>query len=172
MRLLATWPGLASKLTVLLHQFFSRPGVSLFLPFPYVAFPGQCDAVDLIRLQPSFPWSLHSLLPPEMSWALALTRFHAFAAAFLLFTSATCYNTSNTTGLLNSQILNDPFPYFFPRAGAAPAQLFAMPLCDGFRLEEASIDDLQQALSSGKLTSVQLVTCYLQRAYQTADYIK
>lgn len=82
------------------------------------------------------------------------------------------YDTSNSTGLANSQILNDPFPYYFPRQDASPARLFAMSRCQGVDIEEASIDELQKYLASGELTSVQLVTCYIQRHLQTAQYLK
>lgn len=46
-----------------------------------------------------------------------------------------------------------------------------MPQCQGITLEEATIDQLQQYMSDGNLTSVQLVTCYLQRIWQTQEYI-
>lgn len=55
---------------------------------------------------------------------------------------------------------------------AGSADLFPMGKCNGFKLEEATIDDMQKAMRSGKLTSVQLVTCYLTRTYQTQEYIK
>ena len=74
--------------------------------------------------------------------------------------------------LVSSQILHQPFPYSFPQENAPPSQLFAMPLCNGVTLEEATIDQLQSYMSAGSLTSVQLVTCYLQRASQTGEYIK
>ncbi|RSL59416.1 hypothetical protein CEP53_005803 [Fusarium sp. AF-6] len=54
---------------------------------------------------------------------------------------------------------------------AGSADLFPMGKCNGFKLEEATIDDMQKAMRSGKLTSVQLVTCYLTRTYQTQEYI-
>ncbi|KAJ4321496.1 hypothetical protein N0V84_005299 [Fusarium piperis] len=54
---------------------------------------------------------------------------------------------------------------------AGSADLFPMGKCNGFKLEEATIDDMQKAMQSGKLTSVQLVTCYLTRTYQTQEYI-
>lgn len=57
-------------------------------------------------------------------------------------------------------------------AGAA-ADFFKMPLCGrSFRLEEASIDDMQKAMGNGTVTAVQLVECYAQRVLQTDDYIK
>ena len=49
---------------------------------------------------------------------------------------------------------------------------FPMPECGGFQLEEATVDQMQAAMANGTLTSVQLVTCYMLRAYQTEDFIK
>ncbi|KAK8070423.1 amidase [Apiospora hydei] len=45
-----------------------------------------------------------------------------------------------------------------------------MPQCGGFQLEEATIDQMQAAMENGTLTSVQLVTCYMMRTYQTQEY--
>ena len=50
--------------------------------------------------------------------------------------------------------------------------LFPFPPCGPFNIEEATIDQMQQALSEGILTSQQLVLCYVQRTYQTNEYIK
>jgi len=62
---------------------------------------------------------------------------------------------------------------FFPLlANANTTELFPMPPCGSFQLEEASIDQMQAAMSNGTLTSQQLVICYLERAYQTQGYIK
>ncbi|KAF7511729.1 hypothetical protein GJ744_003460 [Endocarpon pusillum] len=49
--------------------------------------------------------------------------------------------------------------------------LFPMPPCGHFNLEEATIDQMQQAISNGTLTSQQLALCYMQRTYQTQEYI-
>ncbi|KAI4741378.1 amidase family protein [Aureobasidium sp. EXF-12298] len=49
--------------------------------------------------------------------------------------------------------------------------LFPMPACHGFVIAEKSIEELQQYMSSGNLTSVQLTSCYLQRVFQTRDYL-
>ncbi len=82
-------------------------------------------------------------------------------------------HTAQATGLAASQILNDPFPSYFPEENATTAaRLFAMPLCNGVELEEATIDHLQGYMSKGKLTSAQVVICYMHRAYQTGEYIK
>lgn len=66
-----------------------------------------------------------------------------------------------------------PSPNLLPlEENASTASLFPMADCAGFKLEEATIDDMSRAMGCGKLTSVQLVTCYLTRNYQTAEYIK
>jgi amidase len=46
-----------------------------------------------------------------------------------------------------------------------------MPACHGFVIAEKSIEELQEYMTSGNLTSVQLTSCYLQRVYQTRDYL-
>jgi hypothetical protein len=50
--------------------------------------------------------------------------------------------------------------------------LFPMLPCGQFTLEEATIDQMQQAMENGTLTSQQLVLCYMQRTYQTEEYIR
>ncbi|CAM1507580.1 Fc.00g072210.m01.CDS01 [Cosmosporella sp. VM-42] len=63
-------------------------------------------------------------------------------------------------------------PDLIPRQeNAGTADLFPMPDCFGFKLEEATIDRMQEALRSGRLTSVQLVQCYMVRTFQTEQYI-
>ncbi|KAF7889748.1 uncharacterized protein EAF02_002163 [Botrytis sinoallii] len=82
---------------------------------------------------------------------------------------------SNITDFVETQLLEDPSPYDFPilqNGSLAESGQFPMPLCNGFKLEEASIDQLQSALSNGTLTSVQIVMCYLERIYQTDEYIR
>ena len=70
------------------------------------------------------------------------------------------------------QILQSPFPYDFPDQKAAhTANLFPMPQCHGLTIEEATINQLQQYMSEGSLTSQQLAICYLQRIWQTNEYI-
>lgn len=67
---------------------------------------------------------------------------------------------------------NPQFAYDFPIPGKNASDLFPMHLCHGFRLEEASIDDIQGLLTSRALSSVDLVSCYLDRIYQTSSYLK
>ena len=71
-----------------------------------------------------------------------------------------------------TQTLSSPFPYDFPDQNAANTSgLFPMPQCHGITIEEATIDQLQQYLSSGNITSQQLVVCYMQRMWQVDQYI-
>jgi amidase len=82
------------------------------------------------------------------------------------------YNSSQT---VIAQTLESPYPYIFPllqNGSQADSGQFPMPLCHWFKLEEATIDQLQEELSSGRLTSVKLVLCYLKRIYQTDSYIR
>ena len=82
------------------------------------------------------------------------------------------YNSSQT---VETQTLESPYPYIFPllqNGSQADSGQFPMPMCHGFKLEEATIDELQEELSSGRLTSVKLVLCYLRRIYQTDSYIQ
>lgn len=44
---------------------------------------------------------------------------------------------------------------------------FPMPLCNGVDIEDATINTLQQWMILGKLTSQDLVQCYLARIEQT-----
>jgi amidase len=95
--------------------------------------------------------------------------------ALLSLSSARKNYTGNATLDIESQILNFPYPYEFPQlqdGSNVDNGLFPMPLCRGFKLEEASIDQLQQAMSNGTLTSVQIVLCYLKRIYQIDEYIR
>lgn len=74
--------------------------------------------------------------------------------------------------LVASQVLNDPYAFDFPRLGAPGASLFPMRDCHGFKLEEASVDEIQERLSNGSLNSVKLLECYLDRIHQTQPYLK
>lgn len=85
--------------------------------------------------------------------------------------SSSC-GTSNASSLAMSETLDSPFPYDFPVLGQNPAELFPMPHCNGFTLEEATIDQLQDAMRKGNLTSVHIAICYLQRIWQTREYVK
>lgn len=84
-------------------------------------------------------------------------------------------NTINDSQVLANQVLDSPSAYDFSilqNGTAANNGQFPMPSCDGFKLEEATIDQLQEAMSNGTLTSVKIVMCYLQRIFQTDEYIR
>ncbi|KAJ6058979.1 uncharacterized protein N7446_008562 [Penicillium canescens] len=76
-----------------------------------------------------------------------------------------------TDTLVASQILTNPYTYDFPRLGAPGAKLFAMRRCHGFKLEEATVDEIQERLTNGTFTSVELLACYLDRIHQTQPYL-
>lgn len=64
-------------------------------------------------------------------------------------------------------------PTFFPlEQNEGLPDLFPMASCGSFQLEEATIDQMQQAMSTGELTSFQLTLCYISRIYQTQSYTK
>ncbi|CZT41374.1 related to glu/asp-tRNA amidotransferase subunit A [Rhynchosporium secalis] len=81
----------------------------------------------------------------------------------------------NYTRTADTQILHCPYPYEFPilqSVSNAGDGKFPMRKCNGFQLEEATIPGMQEALSQGSLTSVQIVLCYLQRISQIDEYIR
>lgn len=87
-------------------------------------------------------------------------------ATFALFATKTNAQQNYTINAPNSVS-------FFPlRQNEGLPDQFPMPLCGSFQLEEATIDDMQQAMSNGQLTSTQLTLCYIQRIYQTQSYTK
>lgn len=97
--------------------------------------------------------------------------------AFSLIATSLAHKNStvDATQLIENQELTVPYPYEFPllqNGSMADSGQFPMPKCHGFTLEEATIDQLQDALSRKRLTSVQLLMCYLQRMYQTDEYIR
>ncbi|XP_014553358.1 hypothetical protein COCVIDRAFT_29395 [Bipolaris victoriae FI3] len=78
----------------------------------------------------------------------------------------------NTTCVLDTDPLQQPFPFFFPPQDAAnTSALFPMPKCQGITLEEATIDQLQGYMSDGTITSVDILRCYLDRIHQVDKYI-
>lgn len=85
---------------------------------------------------------------------------------------AEALKADNGSFLSDSQLLQNSKPYEFPDQSQPGDRLFPMEHCQGLTLEEATIDQLQQWMSAGKLTTQQLVTCYLQRIEQTDDYTK
>lgn len=80
----------------------------------------------------------------------------------------------NISTFPTSQILNTPYPYQFPvfDQDGEDTCPFPMEKCHGITLEEATIDELQELMNNGNLSSVKLVTCYLQRIQQTDSFIR
>ena len=87
----------------------------------------------------------------------------------VLALTTTDYDLPNAA---TAETLAKPFPYYFPKLGQSAADLFPMPDCNGFVLEEATIDQLQDAMGNGQLSSLQIALCYLQRIQQTDEYVK
>lgn len=111
-----------------------------------------------------------------MAWGTLSIRAMLWLASTIAVVVPTVANTPaafmyNGSDIMQSQILETPFPYNFPNM-EDPLNLFPMPPCNGLHLEEATIDQLQDAMNHGQLTSTQLITCYLQRIHQTDSYIK
>ncbi|KAL8685697.1 MAG: hypothetical protein Q9218_007594 [Villophora microphyllina] len=96
-------------------------------------------------------------------WRLPTTVKPRVLAACILLTS-TFRRTASSNDIINTR--QDAI-----YTSNATTNLFPMPLCNGVRLEEASIDQLQNHMKEKRLTSVQLVECYLQRLFQVGEYI-
>jgi hypothetical protein len=102
------------------------------------------------------PISSLGIMPPAAFLAVARIARNIF------LTSAHKIPGYNSSQTIETQTLESPSPYVFPL------------LQNGSQAdsgqEEATIDQLQEELSSGRLTSVKLVLCYLRRIYQTDSY--
>lgn len=107
------------------------------------------------------------LLSYLMRLALCLTSI-----AIILPTLAERPKVHDEPVLASSQLLRNPCPYDLPDQRQPADELFPMKQCQGLKLKEATIDQLQQWMSSGKLTTKQLVTCYIQRITQTDRYVR
>lgn len=59
---------------------------------------------------------------------------------------------------------------FTKRDTAQGENVFPMPQCGGLIIEEATIDELQDYMTLGKLTSVELTKCYLDRYLQLNSF--
>ncbi|RJE21941.1 amidase family [Aspergillus sclerotialis] len=97
--------------------------------------------------------------------------FQTIAALAVAVGSAFANNGLESDSLVESQILTTPYAHDFPRLGAPGASFFQMRHCHGFKLEEASIDEIQKQLEKGTFTTVGLLECYLDRMYQTQPYL-
>ena len=97
----------------------------------------------------------------------------SLAMLFCRLRVALCILGGAVLGIRAQQYGVEQTPSLFPlMENADSADLFPMPPCGDFQLEEATIDQMQEAMANGTLTSQQLVLCYMVRTYQTEDYIK
>ena len=103
---------------------------------------------------------------------LRLSTLATAIAAWGLAGLCSASNSPKDDTLVSQQIDNQPYPYDFPKIGTNGSDLFPMRLCHGFKLEEATIDEIQDQLKSGNLTAVQLLHCYYERIYQVQPYLK
>jgi amidase len=95
-----------------------------------------------------------------------------FVLTLSALSQALCDAPQNSTSILDVNPLQQAYPYCFPPQDAAgTSALFPMPTCMGITLEEATIDELQEYMSDGTLTSVAILKCYLKRVHQVDKYI-
>lgn len=108
-------------------------------------------------------------------WSARLAAAGVIVAVAAPSLAAATQSDYNASQIAEDQTLDKPFPYYFPQlqtgANAISGQ-FPMPLCHGFKLEEATIDQMQKEMADGHLTSYQIVKCYLERIYQTDFYVR
>lgn len=99
-------------------------------------------------------------------------RFGVFTSTLASISLVTSCSPSNSTYYLDVDPLQNPLPYCFPpqNATGTPA-LFPMLLCRDIVLEEATIDQLQDYMTKGVLTSLEILRCHLKRVAQVDGYI-
>ena len=117
--------------------------------------------------------SVRKLAAVSVVFYLIVSPTHASPnRSYLTSENQTVSDGSKSLGdLVAVQVLETPFPYEFPNE-ENQINLFPMPKCMGITLEEATIDQLQDAMNTGLLTTLQIVLCYMQRIYQTDMYLE
>lgn len=88
-----------------------------------------------------------------------------FASAIILRSQAL-----TNSSVAAEQLLANAFPYEFPDLSSVSR--FPMENCHGVTLEEATVDQLQNYMTQGILSSVKIVECYLKRRLQVDQYLK
>lgn len=89
---------------------------------------------------------------------------------FTLGSSARVFSVFASNGTSGNE-----YSYEFPTLGNpndTELDRFPMRDCYGFKLEEATIDILQEAMNRRHLTAQQIVSCYQQRILQTDEYLR
>lgn len=86
---------------------------------------------------------------------------------------ASVQDYQDTALQIDNQTLQNPFDFQFPLLqNANSTALFPMRSCNGITLEEATIDQLQDYMSHGRLTAEKIVRCYVERNYQVDEFCK
>ncbi len=83
--------------------------------------------------------------------------------------------TSRVSSDPGSPLLSHDFLFRYPLDNLtvnAVETLNTLNLCNGVVIEEATIDQLQAFMAHGKLTSVQLTICCINRVFQVERFIK
>ncbi|ODV84779.1 hypothetical protein CANARDRAFT_200305 [[Candida] arabinofermentans NRRL YB-2248] len=78
-------------------------------------------------------------------------------------------NEVEDASVLDAQIVED-YEYIVPQSSQL-TNPFPMPSCQGITLEEATIDQIQDYMTQGVLTSQDLVQCYMERYFQLNPYL-
>jgi amidase len=73
--------------------------------------------------------------------------------------------------IMRNLLHQEPYPYSSLQDAANTSELFSMPTCGSVVLEEATIDQLAGYMSTGRLTSVQILECYMERFNQVDEFI-
>lgn len=141
-----------------------REDVSVYISYTSIktalqAIPYRSGARERVSQPPTLlqPATMHFC--PKRILLLALIP-SALAQSISAFLQSTIFDTNN--GFSIFPLLED----------VGSPDLFPMPPCGSFQLEESTIEQMQAAMSNGTLTSVQLCLCYLQRTLQTNSYIR
>jgi amidase len=103
-----------------------------------------------------------------------LSRLEVIAIVFSLFGAsswAASGGQQNLPSVLGNFPLQQPYSYSSLQDVGNLSALFLMPTCGEVVLEEATIDQLTEYMSTGSLTSVQILECYTERICQVDQYI-
>jgi amidase len=92
---------------------------------------------------------------------------------FLLFPLfvAISWAANGLPSILDNLSPQEPYSYSSPQDAANISELFCMPKCGSIVLEEATIDQLAGYMSTGRLTSIQILECYMERFHQVDEFI-
>lgn len=105
--------------------------------------------------------------------AIRLAALLCCTSTYALQDLASSQDYQDAVYQVDNQTLQNPYDFQFPLLGNANSTaLFPMRFCNGITLEEATIDQLQDYMSHGRLTAEQIVRCYMERDYQVDEFCK